>query len=324
MSYQKAFLELGCEVLLYDTKSAVKKYARLGKAGYRIHQFFPVESWLKKANKDFTEVVKSFRPDIVIAFTGAEILPGSFAYIKSILPLKIAMYWADPLPNLSRYIYQGLPLADLLASYSRSSLQVFGLMGARTACWLPFAADLDAHFSPAGSAKNYLYDVSFIGSWRPEREASLRTIFEAFPGLRFKISGPYWNRCAFLPLRKIASPNPVYGKDFSAVVQQSLLNLNVIDNSNFPAVNMRFFEIIAAGGLELCSAAPEMEDLFIHKKHILYYNSKESLTAAVQYALDHRAELDSMKTAAQHLLTEKHLYRHRAESFLAQLQDVKN
>lgn len=320
MSYQKAFQEAGCEVLLYDTKNAVKKYARLGKLGYKVHQFFPVEAWLKKANKDFTGVVTSFKPDIVVAFTGAEILPGSFAYIKTLLPVKIAWYWADPLPNLSRYIFQGLSLADMVASYSKSSLEVFGQMGARSACWLPFAADAGAHFSKAAPRPHYLYDISFIGSWRPEREASLRIIFEHFPGLRFKISGPYWNRCSFPPLRRIAGTKPVYGKDFSAIVQQSLLNLNVIDNTNFPSVNMRFFEIIAAGGLELCSAAPEMEDLFVHKKHLLYYNDKDSLIAAVQYALDHQPALNSIKADAQELLMDKHLYRHRAATFLSMLQ----
>src|SRR6188768_390607 len=116
MSYYDAFAAAGYEVKLYDTKTAVKKFARGGKLGYRIHQFFPVESWLRKANKEFTEEVKLFKPDLLLAFTGAEILPGSFAYIKSILPVKIAFYWADPLPNLTRYIHQSLPLTDLLAS----------------------------------------------------------------------------------------------------------------------------------------------------------------------------------------------------------------
>ena len=83
MSYYKAFLDAGHEVKLYDTKKAVKKYARLGKLGYRVHQFLPVDAWVRKANKEFTEDVKLFKPDLLIAFTGAEILPGSFAYIKS-------------------------------------------------------------------------------------------------------------------------------------------------------------------------------------------------------------------------------------------------
>jgi len=312
MSYYRAFLDAGHEVRLYDTTKAVKKQARLGRVGYRLHQFFPVEAWLKKANKEFTEEVKAFRPDILIAFSGAEILPGSFAYIKSILPTKIAWYWADPLPNLSRYLYLGLPLADLVASYSNSSLKAFSLMGAKATCWLPFAADTDAHFIKAAAREKYTYDISFIGSWRPEREEALKIIFENFPGLRFKISGPYWNRCNFLPLRKLASTQPVYGKLFSAIVQDSFLNLNVIDKSNFPAVNMRFFEIMAAGGLELCSAGPEMENTFIDKKHLLYFTRPEKLIEAVQYACNNREKIEAIKIAGQQLLRDEHLYSHRA------------
>ena len=311
MSYYKAFLDAGHEVKLYDTKKAVQKYARFGQLGYKIHQFFPVEAWLRKANKEFTEAVKAFKPDLVIAFTGAEILPGSFAYIKTILPLKLVLYWADPLPNMTRYIHQSLPLADLVASYSKSSLEVFSQMGAKSTCWLPFAADTDAHYETAAARQQYRYDISFIGSWRPEREAALRTIFENFPGLRFKVNGPYWNRCSFSPIRKAASIKPVYGKDFSTIAQDSFLNLNVIDKTNFPSVNMRFFEIMAAGGLELCSAGPEMESIFLDKEHILYFKDTESLVAAVTYAYANKEKIENIKIAGQQLLTEKHLYSHR-------------
>jgi spore maturation protein CgeB len=319
MSYYKAFQDAGHEVKLYDTKKAVMKYARLGALGYRLHQFLPVDVWIRKANKEFTEEVKLFKPDILIAFTGAEILPGSFAYIKSILPVRIAWYWADPLPNLSRYLHQGLPLADLVASYSSSSLQPFTAMGARAVCWLPFAGDTEAHYMKAAACEKYTYDISFIGSWRPEREAALKTIFENFPGLRFKISGPYWNRCSFKPIRKLAGIQSYFGQSFSAVVQQSFLNLNVIDNSNFPSVNMRFFEIITAGGLALSSTGPEMETTFIDKAHLLYFNSQEQLVETVRYAFDNAAKMETLKTAAQQLLMEKHLYRHRASSLHALL-----
>ncbi|MBK6390610.1 MAG: hypothetical protein IPF70_08580 [Saprospiraceae bacterium] len=69
-------------------------------------------------------------------------------------------------------------MLDLVASYSRSSLDVFSQMGARSTCWLPFAADLDAHFLKASTKKKYAYDISFIGSWRPEREEALKTILK--------------------------------------------------------------------------------------------------------------------------------------------------
>src|SRR5450432_72433 len=124
MSYYEAFLAMGCKVLLFDTKKKVQKYARPGKWAYRFHLFFPVESWLRKANKELAEIALSVKPDIILVFTGAQVLAGTFAYIKSVLPAAIVWYWADPLPNMSRYIHNSLALTDLVASYSSSSLEV--------------------------------------------------------------------------------------------------------------------------------------------------------------------------------------------------------
>src|ERR1700754_4709998 len=112
MAYYKALTELGAEVQLYDTRKAIEKFARPTRWAYQLHRFFPVESWLKKAGKDLAIAAKAFEPDVVLAFSGAEILPGAFAYLKSLSPVKICWYWADPLPNLSRYLHMSLPLTD--------------------------------------------------------------------------------------------------------------------------------------------------------------------------------------------------------------------
>jgi spore maturation protein CgeB len=317
MAYQKAFADAGHTVALYDTKKAVWQYARGGHWGYQLHRFFTVEAWVRKANKNFCEFVKAFRPDILMVFTGAEILPGSFAYIKSILPnTKIVWYWADPLPNLTQYIYKSLVFADLLASYSKSSLAVFGTMGAKKTCWLPFAGDVEAHFKQAEKKENYPFDISFIGSWRPEREAALKTIHQHFPFLQFKICGPYWHRCKYKPIRKIASSQPIYGKFFTEVVQQTFLNLNVIDTTNYPAANMRFFEIISAGGLQLCSATPEMEVEFQNRKQVLCFNTEEAIVETIQHALNNRAAMEDIKIAGQQLLLSQHLYLNRVAQLL--------
>jgi spore maturation protein CgeB len=323
MSYQQALKQAGHEVALFDTQRAVHKYARLGKLGKQLHRFFPVEAWLRKANKEFAEYVKAYNPDIIVLFTGAETLPGTIAYIKSILPVRIAWYWADPLPNLSRYIHQSLPLVDLVASYSRSSLNVFEQMGAQRTLWLPFAGDKEAHYMPAAPRKDYLYDVAFVGSWRPEREAALQTIYEHFPQLRFKISGPYWDRCQFAPLKKIAGSAPLYGKAFTEVMQNSRLNLNVMDNTNYPSVNMRFFEILTAGGAQLCSAGPEMEDVFKPNEHLLYFSNAVSLVEKVNFALNNPQDIENIKFKGQQLLLSDHLYQHRAAALLSAVEQIK-
>ncbi len=320
-SYYEAFHALGCEVTLFDIRKAVQKYARPGKWAYRIHQFFPVESWLRKANKELAEKVLSLKPDIIIAFTAAEVLPGTFAYIKTILPAAIVWYWADPLPNMNRYIHSSLALTDLLASYSSSSLKAFEMMGAKKTFWIPFAGDVKAHFEAAAAKEKYTYDISFVGSWRPEREAALRVLYESFDGLKLKITGPYWNRCTFQPLQKIANTKPLYGKAFTEVVQNSLLSLNVMDSNNYPAVNMRFFEIFSSGGAQLCSSGPEMQQVFRDKEHLLYFAGNNELIAQMQYALANRDKIEAMKKNAQALLLSDHMYRQRAIALLAALEN---
>jgi spore maturation protein CgeB len=320
MSYYEAFLALGCEVLLFDTKKMVEKYARPGKWAYRFHLFFTVESWLRKANKELAEMVLKEKPDIVLAFTGAQVLPGTFAYIKSVLPATIAWYWADPLPNMNRYIHNSLALTDVVASYSSSSLEAFRLMGAKKTCWIPFAGDVKAHFEPAAEKIQYTYDVNFVGSWRPEREAALRVIYESFEGLKLKVTGPYWNRCSFKPLQRMAGTEPLYGKAFTDIVQDSLLSLNVMDNTNYPAVNMRFFEIFSSGGAQLCSAGPEMEPIFKDREHLLYFSDKDRLVEQVKYALANKKEIEAMKIRAQGILLKEHMYKQRAEALLAAIE----
>jgi spore maturation protein CgeB len=319
MSYYDAFRAAGHEATLFDTKQSVKRFVRPGKIGYQVHRFFPVEAWLRKANKEFVQFARKFNPDVLIAFTGAEVLPGAFAYLRSIMPVKIVWYWADPLPNLTRYIHDSLSLTDLVATYSKQSIDVFRMMGAKNVCFLPFAADQQAHFAAVSATAVVKYELSFVGSWRPEREEVIKEIITRFPSLRYKVSGPYWNRCSFGPLKKIAESKPLYGKDFTDVVQDSLLSLNAMDVTNYPSVNMRFFELMVAGGAQLCTYSPEMADEFIDRKEVLYFKDLAQCVDQIQYALDNRAQLREMQIRAQKKVLETHSYSSRVATLLNHL-----
>jgi spore maturation protein CgeB len=316
-SYETAFKELGHEAVIFDTRKAVLQHARFGFVGRTLHRFFAVEAWLRKANKDLVNFAVQYKPDIIFAFTNAEILPGTFAYLKTRLNIKVAWYWADPLPSLNRYIHQSLPLTNLVCTYSNDTIEVFQQMGAQKAIWVPFAGDMAAHYAPATAIQHHPVDLSFVGSWRPEREKALSIIHKNFPALKIKIYGPYWKRVTDTSLKKFIVASPLYGKAFTDVVQQSLISLNVIDDTNYPAVNMRFFEIPAAGGLQLCSYSPETEKLFMDKKHVLYFANEKELVEKVQYALDNRTLLNEMRTEAQQLVVNEHLYKSRAATILS-------
>jgi spore maturation protein CgeB len=207
-------------------------------------------------------------------------------------------------------------LTDTLFSYSKASLKVFRMMGAAGTEWLPFAGDISAHYRQAAEQEAYKWDLSFIGSWRPEREKALEVLHKALPTLRLRVSGPYWNRCSYQPIKKMAVSKPLYGKDLADVVASSFLNLNVMDDTNYPASNMRFFEIITAGGMEICSSSPEMEDIFRQREHVLYFSDEKQLVDQVHFAMQNRQLIEKIKLNGQQLLMESHLYKHRAQAIL--------
>jgi spore maturation protein CgeB len=220
--------------------------------------------------------------------------------------------------NWNTHLTTSLSMYDLVATYSERSVPILEHLGARRVAWVPLAGDPALHSAPAKiaqDAQTYGADVTFIGGWRPEREAVLSqlTAFEV------KIWGPDWGRrCKGKPaVLKAWQGRPLYGADFARAVAHSKVNLNVIDPTNYPAANMRFFEIPTAGGLQVSSACPEMASEFCHGKHLFYYNQTEDLPALIRSLLSDQALRTTVARAAHAKVGQAHTYVHRAEQILA-------
>lgn len=81
----------------------------------------------------------------------------------------------------------------------------------------------------------------------------------------------------------------------------SKVNLNIIDPTNHPAANMRFFEIPVAGGLQVCSACPEMNDVFRDGEHLFYYQDSAGLRPLLQTLLGQESLCRTVAAAGQAL-----------------------
>ena len=57
-------------------------------------------------------------------------------------------------------------------------------------------------------------------------------------------------------IRRAWQGRALRGADFAKAVSCSKLSLNIIDPTNYPAANMRFFEITTAGGLQVTYRLP--------------------------------------------------------------------
>ncbi|HSS19398.1 MAG TPA: glycosyltransferase [Pyrinomonadaceae bacterium] len=324
-SYQTAFESLGFEVTTFDFVASLGRSCRFGRAGRTLNTFLPVEPWVRKANREMVSETFRVRPDYLLTFGHYPIRAGALAQIQSSNRTVLVHVWPDPLLNFDTNLIACLPLFDLVASYSESTREPLKRLGAPNVAWIPLACDPKLH--PAvvcdeSDKRKYSADVTFIGGWRPEREAVL-TKLGAFD---LKVWGPDWGRrCRNnTALLKRWQRRPLYGDEFAKAVSSSKINLNIIDPMNYPAANMRFFELPVAGGLQVCSPCPEMEAKFVHGEHIFFYRDADELTELIAGLIEDEPRRRKVAAAARAKVLSAHTYTQRAQSILEHFENGRN
>lgn len=319
-SYYKAFEDLGCDVCSFDILASEQRNCRLGKAGKLFNKFIPVEPWIRKSNREMVLLAQKFSPHVLVVFGQNRVLAGALAQIHAMLSLSIVYIWPDPLINLNISCISTLPLFDLICTYSLSTIPYFEQLGGKQVVWLPFGAD--SHMHPIVSPNSdFQCDISFIGQWRPEREQALAILFSKLHGVSVKIWGPDWGRRTHSrDIRKAWQKRPLFGNEFAQAVASSKINLNIIDDTNYPAVNMRFFEIPCAAGMQICSYSPEMESVFRNGETVFYFSNLEMLPELVQSLLNNKALRNLVAQKAHSLVMDEHTYIHRVKQILSLLK----
>jgi hypothetical protein len=321
-SYQAAFEEIGCRVLPFSITQAVDRNCRLGRVGRTFNKFVAVEPWIHKANREMVIAADDFDPELLVVFGQSPVRAGALAQIRAQRALRMVHVWPDALTFMNPVIVGTLPLYDLVASYSRSAVEWIGRLGARRVEWVPLAADPHMHAAPSvapGSAPTA--DVAFIGQWRPERAEAIQAILEGVPDATVKIWGLDWpRRCRGNAKILGAWQGPgLYEQDMARTIASCRVNLNIIDRTNYPAANMRFFELPCAGGFQLASDCPEMAAQFRDHESVVYYRTLRELLEGVRYALADDVRRRAIALAGHRKVLTEHTYVHRARMLLEML-----
>jgi hypothetical protein len=324
-SYGRALRTMGCEVVLWDFEAARAKQARLGRIGRFAQHFVIVEPWLRRANRDFVIAVREHRPTFVGVGGAMRVTAGALAQVRASLPsTKLVLFWPDPLQNLETGNVQALPLYDLVATYTRSSIEPLLRLGARRVEWLPFAADTELHEAGPASAdasSQYACDVAFIGNYRPERERAVLALHRE--GIHVRVWGENdWVKRAEdkRAVRRYWGGRALYGADFVRASQESKLALNVIDLTNYPGANMRFFETLASGGTLLTSSCPEFAADFPEGVAAFYFDSIDGLVAKVRELLPRSDARKAVAEEGKRRVLAQHTYVDRGRQLLRLLE----
>lgn len=315
-SYASAFKDNNCEILTFDISEAERRNCRFGKAGQLFNKFVPVEPWIRKANREMILKIRIFNPEILIVFGQNRVLTSALAQIKAMFQILTVYIWQDTLLDMWNSHINSLRLYDLICTYSESNIKPIEELGGRKVIWLPLGADPHLH-SGAKAREEFKCDVAFIGQWRPEREAAVSALINQVPGISVKLWGPDWKRRSKDPnIIKASQGRSLYGKDFAQAIVSAKMNLNIIDDTNYPSANMRFFEIPCAGGLQICSVCPEMEPEFKNGDTTFYFKNYSELAEIVKSLLNNESISDLVSQKANFKIMEGHTYMHRAQKIL--------
>ncbi len=131
-------------------------------------------------------------------------------------------------------------------------------------------------------------------------------------GDAFELIGARWDTTYGLK----TAPRLPTTDDYLNRLRHSAINLNLVNGNAETGLNMRHFEITAAGGFMLCYQQPELEQYFEIGKECAVFTSERNLLDKIRYYLAHPDERCAIALAGQRRTLREHLYSHRLQSIL--------
>jgi len=303
----RAFAGLGHEVSTFDydrrplTLALVPKPLREA-SGY-------AEKLAAAQNRGLAAAVRRARPELVVVVKGFEMEEATRAAIAQ-SGARLAGYWIDdPLDH-----ERGLRLAqacDFFFTNDRSSVERYRGEGVRRVAHLPSAASTDL-FRPLGVPRDLR--IAFLGT-RSERRAALLSELREFP---VDVFGPGWNKAA--PGGKIRVHDAAFGEAANRIYNRALINLNVHNWAGTgSAVNLRLFEVPAAGAFLLTDWVDEIADCYVEGVHLACYRGVAELLEKLEYFLSRPEECERIARDGRSHFLSHHTYEARARRLLAEL-----
>ncbi len=325
---KKAFISLGVEAEVFCTTDyehwfyhkvirKVNRHARnlrLIPKGGDLFKKHPL-NLVNYVASNFELALARQQPDAVLVIHG---LPFGEAFISGLSLPKIGWH-LEPRDDLP-YLVENAKPYDIYNSYSQKDVDQ--LVGAGYDCrYLTHAVDPEKFHTEPATPKNY--DLAFVGNWSPWRDEVVRTALEVTD--KVAIYGGYWLKKSAIP-RSVLKPaykgKEITGTELNHLFNQSRIVLNASRTLRSHGLNMRFFEVPAAGSLLMTDEVPELEKHFVPDEHLVVYRDTAELRRCLRALLDDPARQDVIRIAGQHLAVEQHNYRIMAEHFLGQFREI--
>ncbi len=131
----------------------------------------------------------------------------------------------------------------------------------------------------------------------------------------FELVGRGWDTAYGLPTGTPFPTTDQYLQNFRDVA----ININLVNGNAETGLNMRHFEVTAAGGFLLCYQQPELAENFVIGKECDAFRNENELIEKIQYYLANPKERCAIALAGQRRTLAQHLHSHRLQSVLRML-----
>lgn len=166
-----------------------------------------------------------------------------------------------------------------------------------------------------------LYDICFVGNFSPWRDEVLNAALGVTSNVA--LYGPNWvgNRKSKIDpniLAAIHKGDAIIGEKLNTLFNSSKVVINVSRVRDSAGLNMRFFEVLAAGACLLTDTPPELERHFIPNRHLATFSNIDELKRNLTALLADPSLRQHIGVEGYKHVVANHTYLHLAEHFLLQ------
>ena len=203
------------------------------------------------------------------------------------------------LHNRSRYYEKCLPLYDVVFTTKTYNLEEMKQLGARRTEFFLDSYDEELHrpLSEYSPIEKKDIDVSFIGTYEPERANTIRWL--GTHGIKIVVFGNGWEALKYNSKNIHIANQPVYGKEYVRTINRTKINLGFLRKINRDQVTSRTMEITGASAFLLAERTSRHLELFEEGSEAEFFSCENELLAKIKIYLSSPEKIINMGTAAR-------------------------
>ncbi|MCL1926183.1 MAG: glycosyltransferase [Syntrophorhabdaceae bacterium] len=250
--------------------------------------------------------IQKQRYDIAWVDQGVLISPDMVKRLKDSIPIVINYNVDDPFPSKDKTkkrfsVYRkALPIYDLVVVVRVENIAEAYEAGARKVLRVYFSADEVAHAPlklTLEDRSRFASEVSFIGTWMPERGPFLARLLEL--GVPLTIYGERWKKSKEWPILRSVWQEPQMGVDYVRAIQCSKICLGLLSKRNRDLHTTRSVEIPYIGSLFCAERTSEHEAMYKDNKEAVFWSTAEECAEKILWLLKNKEVRLSITKAGQ-------------------------